>query len=712
MVNEKDNKALFEREKLSGKLVIEKAEKAEKEGEKQATNEQKRKPAPRRKPVKPQNKPVEKFQNNPAEVSENKAAPSPDKKIPKRPPNRRSKKPRISEEKRAVAPRDKNVQSIAVATPAGNKNGRPKKKNLGNLVQGNDMVAPAPPTISAATLDLKGRFGKGKLKIIPLGGIGEIGKNITVFEYENDIIVVDCGLAFPDDEMLGIDLVIPDISYLTKNASKIRGILLTHGHEDHIGSLPYVLRELNVPVYGTRMTLGILRNKLEEAGLLGVAKLFQCEAGDIVKLGNFKVEFIRSNHSIPDAAMLAIHTPLGVVLHTGDFKIDATPIIGDMIDLKRVGELGDQGILALMSDSTNAERPGYTMSESKVGESFDSIFKQNADKRIIIATFASNIHRVQQIMDAAKKYGRKVAVSGRSMINNVEAAVKLGVIKLPDNVLIDISMLNRFPKEQIVLITTGSQGEVMSALYRMAYSDHRQVQVGPGDLIVNSASAIPGNEKLVSRVINELFKLGCDVIYESLAEIHVSGHACREEQKLLLKLARPKYFIPVHGEYRHLIKHAALARAVGVPAENIMILQENGKVIELDRENIRFAGQVQAGHVLIDGLGIGDVGNIVLRDRKHLSEDGLVVIVAAIEKSTGALVSGPDIVSRGFIYVREAEKIMHDAQQAASSAFERCEQNGIRDWSNIKTQVKDAVSNYIFAATHRRPMILPILLEV
>ena len=488
--------------------------------------------------------------------------------------------------------------------------------------------------------------------------------------------------------------------------------MLTHGHEDHIGAIPYVLRKLNVPVYGTRMTLGILRGKLDEAGLLGSAKLFQCAAGDIISLGCFKVEFIRSNHSIPDAVMLAIHTPLGVVLHTGDFKIDSTPIIGEMIDLARIGELGREGVLALMSDSTNAERPGFTMSERKVGESFDQIFKQNADKRIIIATFASNIHRVQQILDAAKRYGRKVAVSGRSMINNVEAAVQLGVIALPDNVLIDISMINRYTKEQLVIITTGSQGEEMSALYRMAYSDHRQVVVGPGDLIVNSASAIPGNEKLVSKVVDELFKLGCDVIYQSLAEIHVSGHACREEQKMILALARPKFFIPVHGEYRHLVKHAQLAVATGVPEKNILVLQDNGKVIELDRETIRLNGQVTAGRVLIDGLGVGDVGNIVLRDRKLLSEDGLIIIVAALERASGMLVSGPDIVSRGFIYVREAENIMNDATEAAREALRHCEENGIREWGSIKTQVKDAVSNYIFAATHRRPMILPILMEI
>ena len=617
--------------------------------------------------------------------------------------------------KTAAKAAQKPVQAAAeeARIPARNSRGaRPRKKNLANLVQGNDAVAPAPPTLPASSLNMRGKYGKGKLRIIPLGGIGEIGKNMTVFEYGEDMFVLDCGLAFPDDEMLGIDLVIPDITYLEKNAARVRGIVLTHGHEDHIGAIPYVLRKLNVPVYGTRMTLGILRGKLDEAGLLGSAKLFQCAAGDIISLGCFKVEFIRSNHSIPDAVMLAIHTPLGVVLHTGDFKIDSTPIIGEMIDLARIGELGREGVLALMSDSTNAERPGFTMSERKVGESFDQIFKQNADKRIIIATFASNIHRVQQILDAAKRYGRKVAVSGRSMINNVEAAVQLGVIDLPDNVLIDISMINRYTKEQLVIITTGSQGEEMSALYRMAYSDHRQVVVGPGDLIVNSASAIPGNEKLVSKVVDELFKLGCDVIYQSLAEIHVSGHACREEQKMILALARPKFFIPVHGEYRHLVKHAQLAVATGVPEKNILVLQDNGKVIELDRETIRLNGQVTAGRVLIDGLGVGDVGNIVLRDRKLLSEDGLIIIVAALERASGMLVSGPDIVSRGFIYVREAENIMNDATEAAREALRHCEENGIREWGSIKTQVKDAVSNYIFAATHRRPMILPILMEI
>ena len=586
---------------------------------------------------------------------------------------------------------------------------RAGKQSLSKVTTSEVEIAPLAPTVSLAE-KRGGKAPRGKLKIIPLGGIEEIGKNLTVIEYEDDIILIDCGLAFPDDEMLGIDLVIPDITYLVKNASKIRGIVITHGHEDHIGALPYVLRQLNVPVYGTRMTLGILKNKLTEAGLASSAKLFLTRPGDVVKLGCFKVEFIESNHSIPDAVMLAIHTPLGVLVHTGDFKIDSTPIIGGMVDLARLGQLGREGVLALMSDSTNAERSGYTMSERNVGETFDSIFK-NCHSRIIIATFASNIHRIQQILDAAKRYGRKVAVSGRSMVNNVETAISLGVIKPPENVLIDIEMIKRYKDDQLVIITTGSQGETMSALYRMARSDHRQIQIVPGDLIVVSASPIPGNEKSVSNVINDLFKLGANVIYKSLAEIHVSGHACQEEQKLILALTKPKFFIPVHGEYRMLRKHMQTALAVGIPEKNILIPQL-GKTIELDRESIKLGAAVPSGKVLIDGLGVGDVGNIVIRDRKILSEDGVIVVVATLDRATSTLQSGPDIVSRGFIYVREAEQIMDDMKKVAYDAFCRCEDSRIKDWSAIKTNVKDALSNYIYAATGRRPMILPILMEL
>ncbi len=548
------------------------------------------------------------------------------------------------------------------------------------------------------------------VKIIPLGGIEEIGKNITVIEYENDIIIVDCGIAFPDDDMPGIDLVMPDITYLVKNHSKIRGIVLTHGHEDHIGSLPFFLKQINVPIYGTRLTLGILKNKLDEAGILNKSKLFQVEFGDAVQLGCFVAEFIRSSHSIADAAMIAIHTPEGVILHTGDFKIDNTPILGDPIDLARIAELGREGVLALISDSTNSERPGYTMSERKVGESFDNIFK-NCEKRIVIATFASNIHRVQQIFDAAAKYGRKVAISGRSMENNIKTAVELGVLTCPPNVLIELTMINKYPPEKMVLITTGSQGETMSALYRMAFSDHKKVELGTGDLVVISASPIPGNEKLVSKVINELFKIGAEVIYESLADIHVSGHACKEEQKMIISLAKPKFFIPGHGEYRHLMKHAATAREMGIKHENIIIPQL-GKIIELSRSGAKFGGIVPSGKVLVDGLGVGDVGNIVLRERRHLSEDGLVIVVATLQHGTNAIIAGPDIVSRGFIYVREAEQLMVEAKKVAEDVFFSCEQNGTKDWNNIKTNLKESLTAYIYSATKRRPLILPIIMEV
>ena len=634
---------------------------------------------------------------------------------PKRYAAKSAKKETASTAEPAKQKKKSGAKSAAKApakTPAkrGRAGVRNGKQSLSKVTTSDVEIAPLAPTVSLAGEKRGGKTPRGKLKIIPLGGIEEIGKNLTVIEYEDDIILIDCGLMFPDDEMLGIDLVIPDITYLVKNASKIRGIVITHGHEDHIGALPYVLRQLNVPVYGTRMTLGILKNKLTEAGLASSAKLFLTRPGDVVKLGCFKVEFIESNHSIPDAVMLAIHTPLGILVHTGDFKIDSTPIIGEMVDLARLGQLGREGVLALMSDSTNAERSGYTMSERNVGETFDSIFK-SCQSRIIIATFASNIHRIQQILDAAKKYGRKVAVSGRSMVNNVETAISLGVIKPPENVLIDIEMIKRYKDDQLVIITTGSQGETMSALYRMARSDHRQIQIVPGDLIVVSASPIPGNEKSVSNVINDLFKLGANVIYKSLAEVHVSGHACQEEQKLILALTKPKFFIPVHGEYRMLRKHMQTALAVGIPEKNVLIPQL-GKTIELDRESIKLGAAVPSGKVLIDGLGVGDVGNIVIRDRKILSEDGVIVVVATLDRATSTLQSGPDIVSRGFIYVREAEQIMDDMKKVAYDAFCRCEDSRIKDWSAIKTNVKDALSNYIYAATGRRPMILPILMEL
>lgn len=549
------------------------------------------------------------------------------------------------------------------------------------------------------------------VRIIPLGGLNEIGKNMTAIEYGQDMIVVDCGLAFPDDEMLGIDLVIPDTTYLQNNKERILGIVLTHGHEDHIGALPYVLRNINVPLYGTKLTLGLVDGKLKEHGLAGKIKTNIVKPGDMVKFGSMIVELIATNHSIADSVALAIHTPAGVIIHTGDFKVDYTPIVGKMIDLVRFGELGKQGVLALLSDSTNAERPGYTMSERTVGESFDTIFKKADGQRIIIATFASNIHRVQQIIDAAVKFGRKVAISGRSMVNVSNIATELGYLTVPAGLIVDIDIINRYPKEKMVIITTGSQGEPMSALYRMAYSDHKKVDVGYQDLIIISATPIPGNEKLVSRLVNELLKKGAEVIYEALHEVHVSGHACQEELKMMIALTNPKYFIPVHGEYRHLKKHAMLAASLGIEQKNIH-LPEIGKVIELSDSAIKVTGIVPSGKVFVDGLGVGDVGSIVLRDRKHLAQDGLIVVVATIDSDNGQLVAGPDIVSRGFVYVRESEQLMDDAREAAKTALEDCTGRGITDWSTLKSKVKDAMSELLYARTKRSPMILPVIMEV
>ncbi len=550
---------------------------------------------------------------------------------------------------------------------------------------------------------------KQKLKIIPLGGLNEIGKNMTVFEYGDDILLVDCGMAFPEDEMLGIDIVIPDITYLQKNADKLRAIVLTHAHEDHIGSLPYVLRELHVPVYGTRLALGIVANRLKEHGIAG--DLRNVNAGQTIKVGAFSVEFIHSNHSIPDATALAIHTPVGIVVHTGDFKIDCTPIDGDMIDLGRLAQLGRKGVLALLSDSTNAERSGYSMSESTVGKSFEEFFRTAGDRRIIVATFASNIHRIQQIFDAAVRYDRKVAISGRSMENIVNVAMELEYIHVPEGVLIGIDQIRRYPDNKIVIITTGSQGETMSALYRMAFSEHRKVEIGPSDLIVISASPIPGNEKLVSRVINELLKKGAQVVYESLADVHVSGHASQEELKLMISLVKPKYFIPVHGEQRHLLQHAELAKMLGWDSANIFIM-DIGKVLELDRRSAKLNGTVPSGRVLVDGLGVGDVGNIVLRDRKHLSEDGLIVLAMGLTGEERELVSGPEIVSRGFVYVRESENLMDDIKEVVLHSLADAQRRGLTDYNGIKNLVRGDLSDYLYQKTKRKPMILPIIMEV
>ncbi len=549
-----------------------------------------------------------------------------------------------------------------------------------------------------------------KLKIIPLGGLEEIGKNLTVFEYKDDIIVLDCGVAFPDEDMLGIDLVIPDMSYLVKNKARIRGMVVTHGHEDHIGGIPYLLKEINVPIYGTPLTLGILSKKLKEHGLLRSAKLMDVQPGDTIKLGEFRIEFIRVNHSIADAVAIALHTPAGTVVHTGDFKIDSTPIDGDMIDLTRFGDLGRKGVLALLSDSTNVERGGFSMSERKVGHTFEELFR-GCDKRIIVATFASNVHRVQQIINCAIDNGRKVAVSGRSMESVVSAAVELGYIKAPKGTLIDISDINRFPPEKLVIVTTGSQGEPMAALSRMAICDHKKVEITKGDLVIISASPIPGNEKLVAHVIDELFKRGADVIYKALADVHVSGHACREELKIMLSLVKPKFFIPVHGEYRHLVMHAELAQSMGMDEANTFILKL-GQVLELDRNKAKVTGTVPAGKVFVDGLGVGDVGNIVIRDRKHLSEDGLIVVVVCINSATKEIVSGPDVISRGFVYVREAEPLMENIKQMAKTAIEDCHSKKNNDWAALKNSIKNKLSQYLYEETKRSPMILPVIMDI
>ena len=556
----------------------------------------------------------------------------------------------------------------------------------------------------------KGLFKKSPLKIIHLGGLLEIGKNMTVFEYENEIVLVDCGVAFPEDEMLGVDLVIPDISYLERNKNKIRGLVITHGHEDHIGSIPYVLKQIDIPIYATRLTVGLINNKLEEHGLLRKTKVHTVKQGETIDFGKMKVEFIRSCHSIPDTVALAIHTPVGTIVHTGDFKIDYTPIDDERMDFGRLAELGNKGVLALMSDSTNAERKGYTMSESSVGEVFDKLFL-NCTKRIVVATFASNVHRVQQIVNSAVKYGRKIAVCGRSMINMIETAIELGYIQVPKNIFIDIDMITNYTDQQLVIITTGSQGEPMSALTRMAAGDHRKVEITPNDLIIISATPIPGNEKLVSKVIDDLMKIGAEVVYSALEDIHVSGHACQEEQKLILSLVRPKYFIPVHGEYRQLIAHIETAKKVGINEKNTFIMT-NGRVLELTENDARLAGTVPSGRILVDGLGVGDVGNIVLRDRQHLSQDGLIVIVLTMDSSTGEVVAGPDVISRGFVYVRESENLMDEVKKVIRHEIEKCEQKNIKEWAVIKSNLKDNLRDYIYQKTKRNPMILPIIMEV
>ncbi len=552
-----------------------------------------------------------------------------------------------------------------------------------------------------------------KLKVIPLGGLNEVGKNMTVVEYGEDIVIVDCGIGFPDeDEMPGIDLVIPDVAYLEANKDRIRGILITHGHEDHIGAVPYILQKLNIPIYGTRLSLGIIENKLQEHRLPWKADLRCVKAGDMLRLGaSFTVEFIHVNHSIADACALAINTPLGMIVHTGDFKLDLTPIDGDMMDITRFGELGRDGVLLMMCESTNAERPGYTPSETKVGKSLEVIFTMHWDKRIVISTFSSNVHRVQQIINISARHGRKVAVTGRSMINIVSAAVELGYMSVPAGVLVDINDIKRYRPEELTLITTGSQGEPMSALYRMAFGEHSQVSLGRGDLVVLSASAIPGNEKLVGRIINELSKMGVSVINDASVEVHVSGHACQEELKLMQGLVRPRYFMPVHGEYKHMAANRDLAVSMGVPPENVFI-SDIGKVLEIDEEGARFGGMVPSGVILIDGLGVGDVGNIVLRDRKHLSQDGLIVVVAVVNAASGLRVGGPDIMSRGFVYVRESEELMEEVRRIAVDAIDISLRRSGCDWYEIKNNVKDDITKFLYSRTGRKPMVLPIIMDV
>jgi ribonuclease J len=545
-----------------------------------------------------------------------------------------------------------------------------------------------------------------------LGGLNEVGKNITLFECGNDMFLLDCGMAFPDDDMLGVDLVLPDFTYVEKNADRIHGIILTHGHEDHIGALPYLLKKVNLPLYGTRLTLGLVEGKLKEHGLANKVKMYVTNPGDTVRFGCMSVEFIHVNHSIPDAVGVAIHSPAGTIVHTGDFKIDCTPEWGDMIDLGRFAQLGNEGVLALMADSTNAERPGSTKTERRIANSFERLFQRAEKKRIIVATFASNISRVQQIIDCAVKYGRKVALSGRSMVNVMTIGVELGYLHVPDGVLIDIDLIKRYPKDQIVLVTTGSQGEPMSALSRMAFADHRKVEVGPDDFIIISARPIPGNEKSVGNVIDELMKRGCEVEYGSMYEVHVSGHACQEELKLMQGIVKPKYFIPVHGEQKMLRQHAALSYAMGKTTQDVCIA-DIGDVIELSEDHMKhLPGVVPAGNVLVDGLGVGDVGSIVLRDRKHLAEDGLIVVVSTISSDDGHVVSGPDVVSRGFVYVRESENLIEDAKDLVYSVLEQCAENGIHDWGTLKTNIKDSLSRLLYDRTRRSPMILPIIMEV
>ena len=591
---------------------------------------------------------------------------------------------------------------------------RPRQQGAGERPSGGNRRHnnnPRPRNNNNAQPTRQNRQKRTPVRIIPLGGLNEIGKNMTVFECCNDMFILDCGLAFPDMDMPGVDIVIPDFTYVEGNKDKIRGIVITHGHEDHIGGLAYLLKKINVPIYGTRMTLGLIEGKLEEHGLLKQAKLIEVEPRTTVRMGCMAVEFIKVNHSIPGAVGMAIHTPAGIIVHTGDFKVDFSPIDDEIIDLARFGELGSRGVLALMADSTNAERTGFTCSERTVGGSFEKLFKRAEGKRIIIATFSSNVHRVQQIIDQAKNYNRKVAVFGRSMVHVIEKATELGYLKVPKGIMIDIDEMNRYPDDQIVLVTTGSQGEPLSALTRMAMNSHKKVTITPNDFIIISAKPIPGNEKYVTRVVNELMKSGAEVIYESMYEVHVSGHACQEELKLIQALTKPKFFIPVHGEYKHLVKHAEIAKSMGMPSDHI-IISKIGDVIETDGNSMRIVSQVPAGRVMVDGLGVGDVGSIVLRDRKHLSQDGLIIVVIGIERAANAVVAGPDIISRGFVYVRESEELMDEARSVMTTVLDNRNARDLKEWGTLKTKLRDVLSDFIYAKTKRSPMILPIIMEV
>ena len=606
------------------------------------------------------------------------------------------KKAKTGAEKRTGRSRSNNARSQQKAQPADN---QPAQEAAPNAAK------------PKSTQRRRKKDGKKPLvRIIPLGGLNEIGKNMTVYECGNDMFIVDCGLAFPDETMLGIDIVIPDFTYVVQNKEKIRGVFITHGHEDHIGGIPYLMKEIDAPLYATKLTLGLIKNKLKEHGLSNQVKMMEVKPGDTIKAGCMSVEFIRVNHSIPDACALAIHTPAGVIVQTGDFKVDYTPIEGGVIDLGRFGELGSEGVLALLPDSTNIEMPGSTPSERTVGESFNKLFQMAGDRRIIIATFASNIHRIQQIIDYAVKYDKKVSVSGRSMVNVVATAIELGYLKVPSGILVDIDVANRLPFNEVVLITTGSQGEPLSALSRMAMSEHRKVKVTPNDFIIISARPIPGNEKFVNRVVNELMRLGAEVIYEKMYEVHVSGHACQDEQKLMMALTKPQYILPVHGEYKHLRKYSIVAKQMGIDEDHV-IIPAIGQVLETDGESFRFGGEVPSGAVMVDGLGVGDVGSIVLRDRKHLAEDGLIVVVAAINAKNKRIVSGPDIISRGFVYVREAEDMINGARDVAKAALEESISSGVRDWTTLKNRMKDEVSRYVYNKTKRSPMVLTVIQE-